>query len=565
MSGKKVMMDHVKKTTVTPRSNESVTDGSTSEDKGRGAVQGTFAAPALMIVSDLSITTSTGKNIVQNLSFSVHPGDRLAIIGAEGSGKSSIVEYMAGMERDGFTYKGDISQLGFGGYLPQELPHEWLDTELGDFILKRRPDEELEPSVWERYNDLLCALRQVDLSREALSQKLSSMSGGERVRAQLAKLLFNEPSFLLLDEPTNNLDLATIRWLEKFICNAKVPVLFVSHDEALIRQAATGILYLANRVYDNKCFAYFSGEGYDDFLSRLHRSAEQAESDRVNLQREIKKLKKEHVERQNKVIGANSFSGAEDAATKGRMMRAAASNSRSTASFGKKIQQKEEELKDFEVPHIETSVKLEFPQDCIIPASKTVLSLMNEKLEVGSRVLVPSFNLEIIGPQKVGIIGDNGAGKTTLLRKIQSAEMRPGIRLGYMPQDFNEVLSNPNESGLSMLTKLGVAEHIVRAFMSRMGFSRGEMATPCEQLSGGQRGKLILMQTVLKGGNLLVLDEPTRNLSPITAPVLKEQLRDYPGAVVLVSHDRLFLKDVCSVVYHLSSSGLKRIDEETLL
>lgn len=263
---------------------------------------------------------------------------------------------------------------------------------------------------------------------------------------------------------------------------------------------------------------------------------------RVNLQREIKKLKKEHVERQNKVIGTNSFSGAEDAATKGRMMRAAASNSRSTASFGKKIQQKEEELKEFVVPHIETSFTLEFPQDCLIPTSKTVLSLTNEKLQVGSRILVPSFNFEIIGPQKVGIIGDNGAGKTTLLRKIQSAEMHPGIRLGYMPQDFNEVLCNSHESGLAMLTELGVAEHVVRAFMSRMGFSRGEMTTPCGQLSGGQRGKLILMQTVLKGGNLLALDEPTRNLSPITAPVLKEQLRDYPGAVVLVSHDRLFLR-----------------------
>jgi ATPase subunit of ABC transporter with duplicated ATPase domains len=391
------------------------------------------------------------------------------------------------------------------------------------------------------------------------------MSGGERVRAQLAKLLFNEPSFLLLDEPTNNLDLATIRWLESFICNAKVPVLFVSHDEALIRKAATGILYLANRTYDNKCFAYFSGEGYDDFLSRLHRSAEQAESDRVNLQREVKKLKKEHVERQNKVIGSGNFSGAEDAATKGRMMRAAASSSRSAASFGKKIVQKEEELRDFEVPHIETSVKLEFPQDCVIPASKTVLSLVDEKLEVGGRVLVPSFSLEVIGPQKVGIIGSNGAGKTTLLRKIQGMEMRPGIRLGYMPQDFNEVLRNSAESGLEILVNLGAPEHIARAFMSRMGFSRGEMSTSCGQLSGGQRGKLILMQTVLKGGNLLVLDEPTRNLSPITAPVLKEQLREYPGAVVLVSHDRQFLHDVCTRVYQLSNTGLNPVDKESLL
>lgn len=542
-----------------------LTEGLTDDHQGRGIVHGTLAAPALMIVSDLSITTSTGKNLVENLSFSVRPGDRLAVIGAEGSGKSSIVEYMAGIEREGFTYKGDICQMGFGGYLPQELPQEWLDSELGDFILKRRAEEELEPSMWERYNDLLAVLREVDVSQDTLSQKLSSMSGGERVRAQLAKLLFNEPSFLLLDEPTNNLDLATIGWLERFICSAKVPVLFVSHDEALIRKAATGILYLANRVYDNKCFAYFSGEEYDDFLSRLHSSAEQAEADRVNLQREIKKLKKEHVERQNKVIGSNSYSGAEDAATKGRMMRAAASSSRSTASFGKKIQHKEEELKEFEVPHIETSVKLEFPQDCVIPASKMVLSLINEKLEVGSRVLVPCLNLEIVGPQKVGIIGDNGAGKTTLLRKIQAAKMRPGIRLGYMPQDFNEVLSNPDESGLAMLTKLGVAEHIVRAFMSRMGFSRGEMATPCGQLSGGQRGKLILMQTVLKGGNLLVLDEPTRNLSPITAPVLKEQLKDYPGAVVLVSHDRLFLKNVCSLVYQLSSAGLTLVDKEALV
>lgn len=559
------MTDQVKKHSMPSQTNIVDTHEPAGESRGPSQVHGASAAPSLMIVSDLSIVTSTGKNIVEQLSFSVHPGDRLAIIGAEGSGKSSIVEYMAGIEREGFTYKGSISQLGTGGYLPQELPDSWLDFDLGDFILKNRPDENLEPSVWERYNDALAAMRQVDLPQGALSQKLVTMSGGERVRAQLAKLLFNEPSFLLLDEPTNNLDLTTIRWLEKFICNAKIPVLFVSHDEALIRKAATGILYLANRAYDNKCFAYFSGEGYDAFLARLHRSAEQAESNRVNLQREIKKLKKEHVERQNKVIGSSSYTGAEDSSTKGRMMRAAANSTRSAASFGKKIQQKEDELKEFEVPHIESSVKLEFPQDCVIPTSKTVLSLVNEKLEVDQKVLVPSFTLEIVGPQKVGIVGDNGTGKTTLLRKIQHSEMRPGIRLGYMPQDFNEVLRNPEESGLSILTRAGAVEHVARAFMSRMGFNRGEMATPCGQLSGGQRGKLILMQTVLKGGNLLVLDEPTRNLSPITAPVLKEQLREYPGAVVLVSHDRLFLRDVCSIVYQLSRDGLKRIDKETLV
>lgn len=522
-------------------------------------------AEAIIIVRGLTISTGPGKSLVENLSFSVQPGEKIAVIGPEGSGKSTLVEYLAGAPRDSFKYSGRVSQLGTSGYLPQELSTAWRDTPFFEFLLKHRPEDSFDPSQWLMYGDVLEAIRHVDLAESLLKQNMGVLSGGEIVRAQLAKLLLQKPSYLLLDEPTNNLDLPSIRWLERFILNAKVPVLFVSHDETLIRNTATGILYLAQRGHDNRCFAYFSSEGYDVFLDRLHGANEKALSQRQNLKREIKKLKIEQVERKNKLAGAANFAQPEGAADKNRMSRAAASGSQSTGAFGRKIEQKERELQEFEIPHIEQYVKIDFPSDCQIPASKQVLVLNGVRLAVPGRELVRSLDLQIVGPEKVGIVGANGVGKSTLLRAVRLREQLPGIRVGYMPQDFEEILTSPHETALDWLCQLGASENTARKLMTRAGFVKSEMVSPIDALSGGQRGKLIVLHMIVTGANFMILDEPTRNLSPLTAPVLRQQLRDFPGAVLAVSHDRSFLYEVCDRVLELSAEGLTPVSDHVLL
>lgn len=518
-----------------------------------------------IIANNLSIMTERGKEILKNVSFRVNAKDKIAVIGAEGSGKSALVEFLVGLERPGFKYSGDLYLSGLGGYLPQELSSLWNSTQVIEFLFKSKPDEKIDTGYWNDFNRCINAFSQVNLSEELLYQEVGVLSGGEKVRVQLVKLILKNPSYLLMDEPTNNLDIETVRWLENFIKNSKIPILFVSHDEALIRKCATGILYLAYRAYDNRSFSYFSSEDYDSFRKRLERQVEKAEQERQGLKDDIKEMKKKYSEQQSIASGKNSFSSAEDVSTKSAMTSAAAKGASLAGRLGKKLQVMQEELEEFEVPHIDQFVKIDFPRNCEIPNGKVVLRLKNFVLEINGKILSPSIDLEIVGSEKVGIIGRNGTGKSTLLQSIRYNKQKLGIRLGYMPQNFNEILVDPNKSALEHLMKLGGSEQSIRTLMSRMGFIRDEMINSVSDLSGGQRGKLILIQMILEEANFLILDEPTRNLSPLTAPVLKEQIQSFPGAILIVSHDRQFLYDVCDRVLELSTIGLKIVPKEEII
>lgn len=525
----------------------------------------TVANESPITVDHLTITTDKGKEIIKDLSFRVNSRDKIAVIGAEGSGKSTLLEFLIGTERPGFTYAGNISYLGNVGYLPQEIDSMWNDTQVIEFLFKAEPFEILDADYWNDYSSVVKAFSQVALSEEILYQEVGVLSGGEKVRIQLAKLILKKPSCFLMDEPTNNLDLNTIRWLESFIKETRFPVLFVSHDEALIRRCATGILYLAYRPYDNKPFSYFSSEDYDSFRKRLERQVEKAEREKQGLKDDIKEMKKKYSEQQSIASGRSSFSSAEDGNTKSSMASAAAKGASLAGRLGKKLQAMQEELEDFEVPHVDQFVKIDFPKNCGIPKGKIVLSLKHFDIEINGRILASSINLDILGPEKVGIVGRNGAGKSTLLKMIRENSQMPGIRLGYMPQNFSEILSIPDEPALVHLTRIGASEQSARTLMSRMGFTRDEMSNSVSDLSGGQRGKLILMHMVFHEANFLILDEPTRNLSPLTAPVLKEQLQDFPGAILTVSHDRQFLHDVCDRVLELSEAGLSLVPKAELV
>jgi ATPase subunit of ABC transporter with duplicated ATPase domains len=147
---------------------------------------------------------------------------------------------------------------------------------------------------------------------------------------------------------------------------------------------------------------------------------------------------------------------------------------------------------------------------------------------------------------------------------ISSINHLEGIRVGYMPQDFREVLGTPDISALDFLKEQGMLEGSAQTYLSRMKFCKEEMHSDIGSLSGGQRGKLIILLMAIKKANFLILDEPTRNLSPLTAPVLRQELSDYPGAILVVSHDRLFLSKVCTRVLELTKAGLQPIEKESL-
>ena len=202
------------------------------------------ARPALMTVASLTVTTSLGKALIQNLSLSVQPGDKIAVIGAEGSGKSTLVEYLAGMMREGFQYGGSVSSVGTSGYLPQEVADEWRNHDVVEFLFKQHAGEEFDLERWNSYGDAAASLAALGLEEGFIHRKVGTLSGGEKVRVALAKLLLKNPTYLLLDEPTRNLSPLTAPVLREELRSFPGAILVVSHDRYFIQEVCDRVLQL---------------------------------------------------------------------------------------------------------------------------------------------------------------------------------------------------------------------------------------------------------------------------------------------------------------------------------
>ena len=212
-------------------------------------------------------------------------------------------------------------------------------------------------------------------------------------------------------------------------------------------------------------------------------------------------------------------------------------------------------------PEWEEAILTAFDQGkSAFPAGKTVLRLDLPELTAGERVLARNVRLWVDGPEKIGIIGPNGAGKSTLLKLVAEELLaRAGLRAAYMPQDYGDLLLG-DQTPVELLAPSGHRDDITRArtLLGNMKYKAEEMEHPAAGLSGGQRAKLLFLSMVLNGANVLVLDEPTRNFSPLSAPVIRRVLADFPGVIISVSHDRLYLEQVCTRVLELGPEGLVR-------
>ena len=213
------------------------------------------------------------------------------------------------------------------------------------------------------------------------------------------------------------------------------------------------------------------------------------------------------------------------------------------------------------MPHWEQAILTSFDEDAsYIPVGKTVLRFDLEKLVAGEHVLSRDIRLWVTGPEKIGIIGANGTGKSTLL-KLLAAELLPrnDLRTSYMPQDYGDGLME-GKTPVEILAPSGRKDDVTRArtLLGAMKYKTEEMDHPADGLSGGQRAKLLFLSMVLNGSNVLILDEPTRNFSPLSAPVIRQVLTDFPGCIISVSHDRQYLTQVCDRVLELSESGLRQ-------
>lgn len=499
-------------------------------------------------LNDISIyLTANGRALVNGLSFTLNPGDRTVIIGEEGNGKSTLLKLIAdpALIADHAEYTGSVYRGAHRiGYLKQELEDGESSLPIRDFL-------DLPPEEYWRA-EAEAARVGLDPALVHETRPVSTLSGGERVKLRMVKLLVSEPDMLLLDEPTNDIDLDTLEWLEGFINSFEGGVLFVSHDETLIENTAAAVIHLEHVHHKKVARHTVANVPYREYVDRRERAfAHQAQ---VSAFEHAEQKKKEERWREiyEKVDTAQRNLSRRDPST-GRLLK---KKMHSVMSQGRRLEKEREELT--EAPVSEWQIDITLPE-AELPRRKEILRFNCEGLySPGGEKLTEGFELNVNASEHIAITGRNGVGKTTLLRLIEK-ELAPrkDIRLFYMPQNYFEQLDEW-ATPVDFLAPTGEKEAVTRArtYLGSVRFTKDEMENPASRLSGGQKAKLFFVKMALEGCNVLLLDEPTRNFSPLSNPVIRNILRDFGGCIIAVSHDRKFISEVCERVVKLTEEGV---------
>ncbi len=497
--------------------------------------------------------------ILDNFSFSLNPGDKAVIIGEEGNGKSTLLKWIFDPELVSVyaEVSGQRSLSGESlGYLPQELPEEDKQRGLYEYFCGCEAFFDLTPK------ELGQMAAQLGLPTDFFygEQLLGTLSGGEKIKAQLARLLMEKPSILLLDEPSNDLDLETLVWLEEFIRDHPKPILFISHDETLINGCANVVIHLEQLRRKTKSrWTVFRGS-YGEYSSQRQANFANQEREALNDRRQ-EKIREEKFQRIYQQVEHAQETVSRQAPSVGRLLK---KKMHAVKSMERRYEREHEAMT--QLPEEEEAIFLRFGEDLKVPAGKIMVDYTLPELYSpdGERLLAKNIELLVKGQQKVCIIGRNGCGKTTLLRKIaEELLQRKDIRAAYMSQNYEELL-DLDMTPVDFLAPSGKKEDLTRArtYLGSMKYSPEEMSHPIRELSGGQKAKVLLLRMSLSGADVLILDEPTRNFSPLSAPVIRDVLSSYGGVILSISHDRAYIRQVCDRVLRLTAEGLFPVDLE---
>ena len=507
-------------------------------------------------VNNVTLSLKKGKKIVENLNFILNENDKLAIIGEEGNGKSTLLKlfYDDSMVESYCHFTGDISlKKKEIGYLPQMMDVNWNFFSAEEFLLKRDLFSDIEYEQYENFYKIEKLFDEYELDLNILNNKrlINHLSGGEKIKLQLIKLMIHQPKLYLLDEPTNDLDIQTIELLEKFLLCTSTPIIFISHDETLLTKTANMILHL-EQIHQKSIMRFtFTKVNYQTYCATRESliAKQNAEAYRTSKEKE---RKRQILLRQHQLV-ENDLNRAVRQPEWGRLL----------AKKMKNILAQEKKLDQMEVVEkleVEDEINLFFSKDITLPKEKIILNIQDGILKLNEVVLANPIHLLVKGREHVTIIGRNGCGKTTLLKQIlNELKQTKNIHVGYMPQNYDEEL-NIDITPLNYLQKsLGYDQNTKNKIMTCLGalnFAEFESNLPIFKLSGGQKAKLFLLNLVLNQYDVLILDEPTRNLSPLSTPIIRRILKEFKGTIFSVSHDRKYIFEVSHKVYSLNKNGL---------
>ena len=501
--------------------------------------------------------------ILDDFSLVLNAGDKAVIIGEEGNGKSSLMRWMVDPNLvEGYIEAEGHRTLGQEkiGYLPQELPDEHKCKTVYEYFSEQELFWNYSP------RDLSSMAKDFDVEVEFFyrEQTMSSLSGGEKIKAQLMNLLMQNPTALFMDEPSNDIDINTLELLEKIINNWQGIVLFISHDETLIERTANMIIHIEQLQRKTKAKYNVARLSYRKYVETRLQLFERQEQQANNDRRE-KKIRDEKYRKIMQSVEHSLNSCSRQDPFKAKCLK---SKMHTVKSMEKRFAKEDNNMT--EMPEQEEAIffKLGNKEDSI-PSGKVVLEYELEKLQVSreqqedSKILARNVFLRVRGSEKICIIGKNGVGKTTLIKKIAKNLLeRKDLRVEYMPQNYEELL-NLDMTPVDFLDVTGDKEERtrIRTYLGSLKYTVDEMEHPIRELSGGQKAKILLLKMSLSGANVLILDEPTRNFSPLSSPVIRGILSEFPGAIISISHDRKYIDEVCDKVYELTSEGLHILAE----
>lgn len=508
-------------------------------------------------IKNLSFTNKYKLNkIIENFSITLNPGDKVCIIGEEGNGKSSLLKwiYDPKLIEDYVIYEGElIKNNDTFGYLPQELDFKDGKKTIYEFF------SEDECFLNADFNELANLAIKFKLSTDIYYQDnlMGNLSGGEKIKLQLIKLLLHHFNVLLLDEPSNDIDIYTLELLENIINECEGIVIFVSHDEILLENTANMIIHIEQLKRKTTPRVNVARLDYDSYIKQRFASFEKQEQIADNQSKEKRKRDEKYNQLYQNVHNAlNSVPGKD--ATEGRLLK---KKMHAIKSMGKRFEKMDEEM--VSKPDYEEAINLKFNDEAIlIDKNKIVLDLQISELKIQDKILAKNIDLLIKGNDHVCIIGHNGCGKSTLIKQIyQNLKSRSDIVLGYMPQNYEDGLFL-NISPIEFLASDSKKETItnVRTLLGSLKFTVKEMESEIQYLSGGQKAKILLLKMIINNCNVLILDEPTRNFSPLSNPVIREILKDFPGCIISISHDRKYIAEVCDKIYELNDYMLQEVD-----
>jgi len=532
----------------------------------------------LMSLKEVSFSYTFGEaNLFEKVSLDINSGDRIGLIGPNGCGKTTLLKIIIGKQKP-VSGKRSLSRSNIQiGYLKQEINTEYegtlLDYTLAVFPriqklyseLKRLEKDLSNKEVvtqysllqeefnslrgWERKAEVEKTLSGLGFSKDEIDLDFNKLSSGQKTKADLVKILLLQPDFMILDEPTNHLDLSSLEWLEKYLLDFRSTLIIVSHDRAFLDKTVEKIWELRREELKE-----YKGN-YSFYFEQKEKEIERGWKEYEDKRKKVKKLKQEA---QRKKVWAKRKEKQRIGAggAKGHITAVAAKLARRAKAAEKRAEQIEKVEKPFE----EKKVSLNFP-DFDLPGNY-VLSVADLSKSYGNKKLFEELNFSIFKSKNLAITGPNGCGKTTLLRIILE-EIKPdkgevilghNVKIGYFDQErkgLKEDKTILEEASESDITGDQVwVRTVLGALMLRKDF----VFKKIKDLSEGEKGKIIIAKLLLCGANFLILDEPTNHLDIDAREALENALKNYPGSLLFVTHDRYLIKKLGDDILNLNKT-----------